>query len=361
MKGVVEHLSVEVLKIPTDSPEGDGTFRWDSTTMVLVHLAAEGARGIGYSYADAAAATLIEGKLAELVLGRTPFDIPACRAAMTASLRNLGADGIGMLALSAVDAALWDLKGKLLDLPLVRLLGGARGSVPVYGSGGFTTYTREQLQRQLSGWVEHGIPRVKMKVGAGVREEVDRVGAAREAIGAKAELFIDANGACTPKGALALAEAILPHRVSWFEEPVPHSDRAGLRQVRERAPAGMEIAAGEYGFTLGYFHDLLAAGAVDVLQADATRCGISGFMEAAVLASAYGVPLSAHCAPSLNLHPCCASPAVRHLEYFHDHVRIERLLFEGFVEPACGELAPAPARPGLGVTLREDVARRYRM
>jgi len=360
VKELIEHVEVAAYRIPTDLPEGDGTYRWDSTTMVVVQVAAGGARGLGYSYADTAAARVVEEKLAQAVLGRSPCDIPACRAAMIALLRNLGADGIGMLAVSAVDAALWDLKAKLLDLPLVTLLGEARGSVHVYGSGGFTTYSMDQLQRQLAGWVERGIPRVKMKVGLGIPEDLQRIRWAREAIGASAELFIDANGAYTPREALSLAQQASCYGVTWFEEPVLHLDLAGMRLVREHAPEGIAIASGEYGFTLGYFRNLVGAGAVDVVQADATRCGITGFLEAAVLCRAHYVPLSAHCAPTLNLHPCCADPAVRHLEYFHDHARIEQLFFNGYVEPVQGELAPDLTRPGLGVTLREE-ARRYRV
>ncbi|MCM0080904.1 hypothetical protein L4X63_04795 [Geomonas sp. Red32] len=110
--------------------------------------------------------------------------------------------------------------------------------------------------------------------------------------------------------------------------------------MRDRAPAGMEVSAGEYGFSVDYFRSMLQAGAVDVLQADATRCGISGFLTAAALCEAFHVPLSSHCAPSLHIPLCCAAPTARHLEYFHDHVRIERMLFDGVVEPAHGELVP---------------------
>jgi L-alanine-DL-glutamate epimerase-like enolase superfamily enzyme len=264
------------------------------------------------------------------------------------------------MAISAVDAALWDVKARLLDLPLVTLLGAARDAVPVYGSGGFTSYSIAQLQAQLGGWVQAGIPRVKMKIGRRPADDLARVRAAREAIGPGAELFVDANGAYDRKQALACAEAFAGCGVSWFEEPVSSDDLEGLRLLRDRAPAGMAIAAGEYGYDLWYFRRMLEAGAVDVLQADATRCaGITGFLRAAALCAARSLPLSAHTAPALHLHVCCAAPAVRHLEYFHDHMRIEQLLFDGAQAPVAGELCPDLSRPGLGLELKRRDAERW--
>src|SRR3954453_9724045 len=127
----------------------------------------------------------------------------------------------------------------------------------------------------------------------------------RRAIG-DCQLFVDANGAYTRKQALAEAAAFGEHGVSWFEEPVSSDDLDGLRLLRDRGPAGMAIAAGEYGHDAAYFRRTLEACAVDVLQADATRCGgITGFMQAVALCEAYGVPLSSHCAPSLHLPLMC--------------------------------------------------------
>jgi L-alanine-DL-glutamate epimerase-like enolase superfamily enzyme len=140
---------------------------------------------------------------------------------------------------------------------------------------------------------------------------------------------------------------------------VSSDDLKGLRVIRDRAPASVEIAAGEYGYDIDYFRRMLEAGAVDVLQADATRCGgITGFLDAAALCSAHHLPLSAHTAPLLHTHVCCAAP-VRHLEYFHDHVRIEQLFFDGVPEPVNGELQPDLSRPGMGVELKKKDAERF--
>ncbi len=356
----VDRLVVSAYTIPTDHPESDGTFAWSSTTMVLVEARAGDETGLGYSYTHAAAATLIEQTLADAVLGRAAFDVDGAWNAMLYAMRNVGRSGIASSAIAAVDIALWDLKAHLLGVPLVGLLGAVREAAPVYGSGGFTSYSVRQLSRQLAGWMRQGIPRVKMKVGTDPHEDVLRVRAARDAIGPQTELFVDANGAYDRKQALAFAQLFAESGVSWFEEPVTSDDLEGLRLVRDRAPAGMAIAAGEYGCDLWYFRHMLDAGAVDVLQADATRCaGITGFMRAGVLCEARSLPFSAHTAPSVHAHCACALPALRHVEYFHDHARIERMLFDGVLEPVHGELRPDGSRPGLGLTVRRADAARF--
>jgi L-alanine-DL-glutamate epimerase-like enolase superfamily enzyme len=201
---------------------------------------------------------------------------------------------------------------------------------------------------------------VKMKVGRDAGVDPARVHAARAAIGDRAQLFVDANGAYTRKQALALALRFAEDDVRWFEEPVSSDDLDGLRLIRDRAPAGMDIAAGEYGFDPFYFRRMLDAGAVDVLQADATRCGgVSGFLAAHALCDARGLPLSAHCAPALHVHLGCALPRVCHIEYFHDHQRIERMLFDGVTVPREGLLSPDLGRPGLGLDLKGADAQRF--
>ncbi|MGZ6706644.1 MAG: enolase C-terminal domain-like protein [Solirubrobacteraceae bacterium] len=357
----LEQLSVGTYTVPTDAPEADGTLAGGATTSVVVHVRAGGARGVGYTYADSATARLVSEHLTGAVLGGDALAPQRAWWAMTRAVRNLGRPGVAAMAISAVDVALWDLKARLLDLPLASLLGAVHDEVPVYGSGGFTSYGIERLQAQLSGWAEAGIPRVKMKVGTHPAEDPERVRAAREAIGDGVALFLDANGAYTRKQALAQAERFAQESgVSWLEEPVSSEDLAGLRLVRDRAPAGMDVAAGEYGYEPVTFRRMLEAGAVDVLQADGTRCGgITGLLAVGALCQAHQVPFSAHCAPQLHAHACCAIGPLAHLEYFHDHVRIERLLFDGALEPRRGALRPAPDRPGLGIELKTGDAQRF--
>jgi L-alanine-DL-glutamate epimerase-like enolase superfamily enzyme len=357
----IERLRVSAYTVPTDSPESDGTYTWDKTTIVVVEIDAGNETGIGYTYADVATGKLIETLLANVVQGRNALDIPGCWLAMVGAIRNLGRPGIASMAIAAVDAALWDLKARLFDVALVTLLGAARKSAPVYGSGGFTSYSREQLQAQLGGWVAAGIPRVKMKIGRQPDKDPQRVAEAREAIGPDTELFVDANGAYDRKQALALAEIFVAEDgVTWFEEPVSSDDLEGLHLIRNRAPVGMDIAAGEYGYSSLYFRRMLEAEAVDVLQADATRCaGITGFLRAATLCEARSLQLSSHCGPALHVHACCAVPNFRHMEYFHDHVRIEHMLFDGVLTPVRGELYPDLSRPGMGLDFKRADAEKY--
>jgi L-alanine-DL-glutamate epimerase-like enolase superfamily enzyme len=356
----IRSLKASAFTLPTDFPESDGTLMWDSTTMVLVEATAGGKSGIGYSYGDRCLTELIQQKLAPLVQGWDAMDVPGAWEAMVHAIRNNGRPGLCSMAIAAVDSALWDLKARLLDMPLAKLLGMTRPSVPVYGSGGFTSYSDSQLRDQLGGWVQDGISRVKMKIGREPGQDAARVRAAREAIGSNAELFVDANGAYTRKQALRMADMFAESNVTWLEEPVSSDDLEGLHLIRDRGPAGMAIAAGEYGYDLPYFRRMLEAGAVDVLQADATRCaGITGFLQVAALAAAWGLPFSAHTSPSLHLHPCCAVPNMHSIEYFHDHVRIESRLFDGFVTPVNGQLIPDLSRPGVGLELKRADAARY--
>jgi len=358
----IERVSAEAFVVPTDAHESDGTFEWDSTTMVLCRVTAGGADGIGYTYAARAAATYIDEALAPIVRGRDALETTAAYVAMRIASRNNGRSGVTSAAISAVDVALWDLKGRLLGVPIVTLIGGARDSVPVYGSGGFTSYSIERLQQQLAGWVAEGISRVKMKIGRDAGEDVRRVASAREAIGPDAELFVDANGAYPRHVALEQAARFQSDHVTWFEEPVSSDDLEGLALLVDRAPSGMAIAAGEYGYVVYDFRRLLEARAVDVLQADATRCGgITGFLKAAALAEAWNTPLSAHTAPSIHVHACSAAANVIHIEYFHDHTRIEQMFFDGAARADGGVLRPDRSRPGLGLEFKSSDAARYRV
>ncbi len=357
----VDELEVAAYTIPTDAPEADGTLAWDATTIVVVHAHGAGERGLGYTYADVSTAKLIASKLAGIVRGRDAMAPPAAWEAMVEQTRNLGRPGITSMAIAAVDLAMWDLKARLLGLPLCSLLGMAHDRVPVYGSGGFTAYSPQRLAEQLGGWVQQGIPRVKMKVGSAPEGDPERVRLAREAIGPEARLFVDANGAYSRKQALDLAGRFADDaRVSWFEEPVSSDDLEGLRLLRDRAPAGIEIAAGEYGYDAVYFRRMLASGAVDVLQADVTRCGgITELLRVDALCRAHNLPLSLHCGPAIHLHPATALENLVHLEYFHDHVRIEHMLFDGVVDPVDGALIPDLDRPGVGLELKRGEAERY--
>jgi L-alanine-DL-glutamate epimerase-like enolase superfamily enzyme len=360
---VIERVEVSAYTVPTEEPEADGTFAWDATTVVVVEPKADDVTGLGFTYGPRACGAVIRDILCDVVIGRDPMDVPGAWTAMVKAVRNAGRPGIASMAIAAVDAALWDLKGRLLGLSVGTLLGTAREEVPLYGSGGFTSASDERLAEQLADWVhEQGIPRVKMKVGTawGIREERDlhRVALARKAIGPDAELFVDANGGYRRKQAIRLARVFASEGVTWFEEPVSSDDLEGLREIRDRID--IDVAAGEYGYDLAYFERMVSGGAVDVLQADVSRCaGITEWLRVAAVAAAHGLEVSGHCALSLHAHPAASIQNLRHLEYFHDHARIDRLLFDGALDPTGGTVRPDLSRPGLGLDLRRADARRY--
>lgn len=359
-EALIQSVKTVAYRIPTATPESDGTLQWEATVLVLVEITCADVTGLGYTYADTSAAGVIKEKLAPIVSGNDPFDIPLLWQEMRRAVRNIGRPGIASTAIAAVDIALWDLKARLLERPLVKLLGQVHIQIPVYGSGGFTSYNKESLQVQLDTWAEAGVRMVKMKVGREPGKDVQRVRDVRDALPPATELFVDANGAYYRRQALAMAHAFAESDVRWYEEPVSSDDLEGLHWLRDRCPADMAVAAGEYGYEPRYFRRMLEARSVDFIMPDVTRCGgITGYLEIAALAAAFDTPLSTHCAPSLGAHVGCAVRAQRHLEYFHDHVHIEQSLFDGAPRVEDGCLAPDLGRPGLGLDFKHQDAERY--
>ena len=356
MGDAIETVHVAVYTVPTDQPEADGTLAWDATTVVVLQVGVGPTAGLGFTYGPAACAGVARDLLADVVRGADPMNPPGTSQAMIRAVRDVGRPGIASMAISAVDAALWDLKARLLDLPLGALLGRCRDQVPAYGSGGFTTYDDYALRRQLHHWVDDlGGAAVKIKVGEswGDRPERDlaRTRLTRETVGDETDVFVDANGGYTRGQAVRLGLAYDDLGVSWYEEPVSSDDVAGLAMLREKLSA--DVAAGEYGYHLPDFTRLLDAGAVDCLQIDVTRCGgITEWLRVASLAAGYGLDVSAHCAPSLHVAPAAAVPNLRHVEYFHDHARLEPMIFDGAATMADGGLSTAPGGAGNGLELR---------
>jgi L-alanine-DL-glutamate epimerase-like enolase superfamily enzyme len=359
---LIDQLAVSAYTLPTDFPESDGTMQWDSTTMVLVEVTAMGEAGLGYTYSDKATYNYISDKLRPKVIGRHPFSIPEINRELLRTIRNDGQCGLAMMAVSAIDIALWDLKAKILQQPLCELLGRVTDKALVYGSGGFTSYSDDHLEKQLGGWANEGFSAVKMKIGRQPDKDIARIGTARKSIGKNTELFVDANGAFSARESLELAGKFKKYDVSWYEEPVSSNDVQGLHFIRERIGHDVRIAAGEYGYTTGYFLNLLQQNAVDVLQADATRCGgITGFLKAGALCEAFEKPFSFHCAPSAHVHAAVCLPGFFIGEYFHDHSRIERLFFDGAAQPKQGYIKPDMDKPGIGLTFKARDAKKYKV
>ncbi len=358
MDSIVSEIAVSAYRVPTVAPEADGTANWDATELVVVQPVAGGQRGLGWSYCAApAAAQVIRSLLTPVVLGSDALDVPGIWQQMNQAVRNAGRPGLVSMAIAAVDLALWDLKAKLLDLPLDRLLGRCRDQVPVYGSGGFVSMTDAELVAQLRRWTqEQGIPRVKIKVGeswgSAPRRDLARTRLTRETVGDDVDVFVDANGGYSAGQARRMGAAYDDLGVVWFEEPVSSEHLADLRMLR--GALRCDIAAGEYLSSAIEAQQMCAAQAVDCLQLDATRCGgITGWFQAAAVAAGHGLQISAHCAPSLHLAPAACTPNLRHIELFADHERLESMLFDGVPTTLGGSLRP-PDRPGNGLRLLPD-------
>jgi L-alanine-DL-glutamate epimerase-like enolase superfamily enzyme len=360
----IDGMDTYVYRVPTDAPEGDGTLAWDATTVVVVTVHAGNVTGTGWTYGSAGCATVVEAELSPPVIGADPLDIAGTTESMVRAIRNLGRPGVVSSAIAAVDTALWDLKARLLTVPLGDLFGRCRDSVPIYGSGGFTTYDDATTARQLEAWVaDWGAAAVKIKVGESwgsvPERDMHRVALARATVGEHVALFVDANGAYDRKQAVRIGQRLSEEfGVCWFEEPVSSDDLDGLRTVRAHCIA--DVAAGEYGYDVPYFARMLTAGSVDCLQVDVTRCG--GYTEwarAAALARAHGLDVSGHCAPNLHAHVALSTPNLRHVEYFHDHQRIEAVLFDGSLRPHHGALWPNGAH-GHGMVLKHSDAEPFR-
>jgi L-alanine-DL-glutamate epimerase-like enolase superfamily enzyme len=359
----IDAVEVAAYKIPTATEqESDGTLTWDSTSVVVVEVHAGGETGLGYTYGHPAAAQVVESKLASVIEQADALMPQRAWAQMQVQARQLGHAGIAAMAISAVDIALWDLKAKLHGCCLADALPRFHESVPIYASGGFTNYSDEELAEQARSWTDLGFASMKIKVGRDKLADPGRLDVVRSVAGPNVELMVDGNGAYTAQEALFWAEAFREQGVTYFEEPLSSEDLHGLAELRHRAPSGLAIAAGEYGWDLPYFQRMLDAGAVHILQADVTRCGgITNLLRVDGLCKARNLPFSAHCAPGISAHACCAMETVIHIEYFFDHYRIESMLFDGTLDPSQGRLTPDRSRAGHGLELKAHEAERYRV
>ncbi len=358
-------LECAVYRVPTDRPEADGTLAWSDTTVVVVTAHAGGREGLGWTYAGAGSRQVVLHELTSAVEGLSAMDVPLAFEQMVRVCRNLGRQGAVSSAISAVDVALWDLKARLLGVTLADLFGRCRTAVPLYGSGGFTTYDEAATTEQVERWLEAGMRWVKIKIGEswGTQSErdVDRVALVRTLLGDGVGLLVDANGGYSRKEAVRIGRLLTAdYDVVWFEEPVSSDDLEGLRAVRDLVTA--DVTAGEYGYDEAYFQRMLQAGAVDCLQVDATRCGgYTAFLRAAAVAATHQLQVSAHCAPNLHAPVAAAVPNLRHVEYFHDHSRLDPLLFDGVAAPVRGTLRPEAGEEGHGFRLRGSDAEAYRV
>lgn len=350
----ITRFHVSACTVPTETTESDGTLNWKSTTIVIVQLAAGETWGLGYTYGNPGLKSFAVDLINKAVIDEDAFSITGIWGKLVQLVRNEGRTGESSMVISAIDNALWDLKAKLLQLPLLSLLGQSRERVEGYGSGGFNSYTHEQLEHQITSWLEQGFKKMKVKITGNLEHERARLSFIRRLCGPEVQLFVDANEACDKKVAREFADLLKELKIIWFEQPIFAYDLKGMHDFKLQMPTGIYLTTGEYVYNLTDLSNILQADAADVIQLDVTRCeGVSGFLKCSNLCEAYDVPISTHCAPALTVSPACSVGGLKHIEYFFDHARLENMLFDGVPQPRDGYFKPDLSRLGNGLILKK--------
>jgi L-alanine-DL-glutamate epimerase-like enolase superfamily enzyme len=330
---------------------------------LFVHIKTD--EGIeGFAPAQGEAKGIIEGALKSILVGQDPIWHEKLWDDMFWRVRGYGRKGVAFTAISAIDIALWDLKAKAFGVPLYRLLGPVTDTVPIYGSGGWTHFTEEELVKEQTGYVERGIPRVKMKVakdfGKSEGEDLKRLAAVRKAIGDDVELFVDGNNGYYAKQAIAMGRRFEDFNVRWFEEPVLADDIAGLAAIAKAIT--IPVATGEHEYTKYGFKDLISQGGADIVQPDVGRVGgVTEWMKVAHLAHAFNLPVAPHAVQLVHLHLACATPNLRVVEYLGFSEETDKLWYADFPQPKDGMWSPYPDKPGLGLELNPKTVEQYRV
>jgi len=356
----ITDVTLESYRWPRPKPIRNGKYTYTHAALnaVLVHTD-EGVTGLGLGGSmmvnEDIARTVLEG-LKDQLIGENPFDNEKMWDAMWKP-KLIGRRGLTTRVISAIDIAIWDLKGKICGQPLYKLLGGFTNKLPTYIAGGYYEEGKglKELAKEMEDNVAMGARAVKMKVGGvPINEDVERVRVAREAVGPDVKLLVDANNAYRYYEAIEVARKIEKYDIFWFEEPVAPDDYRGHAMIMQST--SIPVATGENEYTRYGFRDLIEHNAVAIINADAQVLGgVTEFMKVAALAQAYDLPIAPHGKQDVHVHLVAAIPNGLIVEYYRDstdpmwaHMFKEtlRLDKEGFLSP--------PDRPGLGVELNRE-------
>ena len=361
-------VTTTMLRYPHGRPIQDATIPpprpgSEGRSALFVHVKTDaGVEGLGTGTGGPAVRAVIEHNLKDVLIGEDPFDVERLWESMFWRVRGFGRKGVAFCAISCVDVALWDLKAKALGVALYKLLGPYTDTVPIYGSGGWTSFTEAELVREQVGYVERGIPRVKMKVakdfGRAEREDIRRLAAVRKAVGDDVEIYVDANNGYYAKQAIRMAREFEQYGIGWFEEPVLADDIDGLAAVARATP--IPVATGEHEYTKYGFKELIARGGADIVQPDVGRVGgITEWLKVAHLAHAFNLPVAPHAVQLVHLHLACATPNLKVVEYLGVSEEGDRIWYTDFPQPRNGMWSPYPDRPGLGLELSPQAVELY--
>lgn len=360
MEHKIQRVTATLVASPVVYGFKDATRSVETVGMCVVEVTTnQGLTGIGVTYHEVGGESiksLIDCYYAPKIIGRSPFETEVIWEELFHYARGVGRKGLSFCALSAVDIALWDLKGKILNMPLYKLLGGKKKSVPIYASGGWTSYTDDELVDEALEMVSRGYKAIKLKVGVdggrNVNADIRRCKKVREAIGPDIEFYVDANNAFHAADAIYLGNSIREYGVTLFEEPVFADDIPGLAKFA--SSCDIPLGTGEHEYTKFGARDLLIHNAVDYLQMDATRCGgYTEMLKVAALSQAWNIALAPHAMEYVHMHIVSAMPNAMFLERLFLFEDITHRVFVDAPKPVAGMLE-IPDSPGLGLTLNQN-------
>ena len=365
LRHTIADVHVHLVSAPVRAGFADSTRKVESVGYTVVRvLTDQGLEGVGLTYHEVggeATRALICHDIAPRLRRRDPFETEALWNEFFAYLRGVGRKGLTFCAYSAIDIALWDLKGKILGMPLHRLFGGNRREVPVYASGGWTSFSDEQLVADSKAKVEAGYGVIKIKAGVeggrNPRRDVRRVCMVREAIGPEVSLIIDANNCWDAATAIQFANNVREYDIMALEEPVFADDIPGLRRFRRGTD--IPLATGEHEYTRYGVRDLVLAEAADIVQADGTRVGgITEMLKIGAITQAWNLKFAPHAMEHMHMHLVAALPNALFVERLDIFEGITASVFRGAPVPSRGML-DVPDRPGLGLNLNMDFIREH--
>ena len=305
---------------PLSRPIADATHEIPAIRFLVARLTlADGTVGEGYLLAFYFSPEAIRGALADvrpLTLGREVTATRTFDRACDQAFEYFGDTGLQRWARGLVNLAMWDAQGRRLGRPVWQLLGGKAQRVPTYGSGGWLSYSLDELVAEATGYVRRGFTAVKLKVGSpDLERDVERIAKVREAVGPQVRVMIDANQGLDYPAALALARRAEPHGIHWFEEPLPHTDFDGYAALRQHAH--MKLALGEREYDLVALRELAGRKALDLWQPDILRLGgVEGWLDSAALAAEHQLPVLPHFYKEYDTPLACTIPHAHGVESF---------------------------------------------
>ena len=365
IRHLIKDVKVHLVSMPITAGFADATRKVEMIGYTIVRVTTEdGIEGFGVTYHEVggeATKVLIEKNIAPRLIGKDPFETEVIWQDMFQYLRGVGRKGLMFCALSAVDIALWDLKGKIIDMPLYRLFGGNQTEIPVYGSGGWTSYDDDELVEEMKQIVASGYKHIKFKVGyeggKNPRRDLERVRKVREAVGPEIGIMLDANNCWDAATGARFANQVKDYDIMFLEEPVFADDIPGLRKYKQSTD--LPLATGEHEYTKWGARDLILNNAADIVQLDGTRAGgFTEMLKVAALTQAWNLKFAPHAMENIHIHLVSACPNALFLERLIMFEEITRNIYIDAPEPVNG-IMTIPDLPGLGLKLDMDFIREH--